>query len=323
MRPTAEEDLRDLGKVAPRRIPIRVVTSFVLLAAGATAAGAQVPVRIAGGGGTPIAVYEAGNPAGPPIVFIHGFLGTHLTWARQLGGPLAAEYRLVAYDLRGHGASGKPLEPESYTGSTAWAEDLAAVIRAKGLVRPVLVGWSYGGYVIADYLRAHGADSLGGVVFVAAVSRAGSSEALADLGGEAQALFQGLLSEDVATAVSSTRDFISLLAARPLDPETREVILAGGMMVPAAVRLAMFSRQLDNDAVLAALRVPTLVVHGRADRIVLQRAAEHIAATVPGATLLLYEGVGHAVALEDPGRFNRDLAAFVRGLRRPGPGGNR
>ena len=299
------------GRIASLLLP--------LLTGNAAAALAQAPQRIAGAGGTPIAVYEAGNPAGPPIVLIHGVLGTHLTWSAQLDGPLAAEFRLVAYDLRGHGASGKPLEPENYTSSAAWAEDLAAVIRAKGLVRPVLVGWSYGGKVIADYLRVFGPDSLGGVVFVAAVSRAGSPEALADHGGEALALFPGMFSEEVGTAVSATRSFLSLLSAEPLGQDVRENILAGAMMVPPQVRVAMFSREFDHTGVLADLRLPTLVIGGRADRIVLQRATDHIATTVPGATLLLYEGVGHGVALEAPERFNRDLAAFVRGIRRPGP----
>jgi pimeloyl-ACP methyl ester carboxylesterase len=50
---------------------------------------------------------------------------------------------------------------------------------------------------------------------------------------------------------------------------------------------------------------------------VLQAAAEYLVATVPGAKLLLYDGVGHAVAFEDPARFNHDLAEFVRAVRRP------
>jgi pimeloyl-ACP methyl ester carboxylesterase len=292
-------------------------TALGLLAAGAAGATAQAPERIPGSGGVRIAVYEAGNPAGRPIVLIHGFLGTHLTWSSQLSGPLADEFRLVAYDLRGHGASDKPLDPESYTSSAAWADDLAAVIRAKALDRPVLVGWSYGGYVIADYLRAHGSAGLGGVVFVAAVTQAGTAEAQAVIDGDALALFGGMFSEDVMTAVSATRAFLLLLSARPFVADARETLLAGAMMVPPQVRLAMFSRQLDNDDVLAQLDRPALVVHGRLDGVVLQAAAEHLVATVPGAKLLLYDGVGHAVAFEDPARFNHDLAEFVRAVRRP------
>jgi non-heme chloroperoxidase len=73
---------------------------------------------------------------------------------------------------------------------------------------------------------------------------------------------------------------------------------------------------LDNDDVLARIRVPALVVHGAADRLVRVRAAEHVARTVPGARLFVYDGVGHAPQLESPDRLARDLTEFVRAARR-------
>ena len=63
---------------------------------------------------------------------------------------------LVAYDLRGHGMSEAPLEAEHYTDGALWADDVAAIIDQLRLDRPVLVGWSYGSFVICDYVRAHG-----------------------------------------------------------------------------------------------------------------------------------------------------------------------
>ena len=288
----------------------------LMLGVGATVS-AQTPEKVAGAGGVNLAVYEYGNPEGPPIVLIHGFLGTHLVWSRQLSGALADSFRLITYDLRGHGASDKPTDPAAYSASEAWAGDLAAVIKAKSLVRPVLVGWSYGGYIVSDYLRLHGQDSVGGVVFVAATTRAGTPEAMALISGDVQQLFPGLLSDDVLQSVTATRNFLPLLSAQPLDQDAREVTLAGAMMVPPHARQGMWARQLDNDDVLAAVAVPTLVIHGTADAVVLPAAAEHIAATIPGAKLLQYDGVGHAVALEAPERFNRDVAEFMRALPAP------
>lgn len=100
--------------------------------------------------------------------------------------------------------------------------------------------------------------------------------------------------------------------ADPLQGTAWERSYGSAMMVPPAVRVGMWSRVLDNDDVLARMRVRTLVVQGRADRIVRESAATHIAATVPGAKLLLYQGVGHAVQLDASRKFNGDLAAFVR-----------
>jgi non-heme chloroperoxidase len=271
--------------------------------------------KIVGGGGLNLAVYEAGKADGPPIVFIHGFTGNHLTWERQFSGPLAAEFRLVTYDLRGHGASDKPLDAARYADAALWAEDLAAVIRAKNLDRPVLVGWSYGGYVIADYLRKFGDGTIGGVVFLGSSTKNGTAEAAGFLTGEVLAVFGDVLSADLRRSIDATRA-LTRMFANPLSGAAWETAYGSAMMVPPEVRAAMFSRVLDNDDVLAGIRVPTLVIHGSGDRIVRVSAGRHTATTVPGATLLVYDGVGHAVQLESPERLGRDLAEFVRAGRR-------
>jgi len=268
--------------------------------------------RITGGGGLSLSVYDAGAPGDRPIVLIHGFSQNYLTWDQQLLG-LAEAFHVVAYDLRGHGASDKPLEPSQYTQSSLWADDLDAVIRARNLDRPVLVGWSYGGYVIADYIRKYGDGALGGLVFEGVSTKNGTPEAASFLTDEVLSIFPDVLSADVRKSIDGTRALASMFARRSSDPW--EVAVASAMMVPPPVRVAMFSRLLENDDVLASIRVPTLVVHGGADRIVRLISAQHTASTVPGATLLVYPGVGHAPHLEVPARFNRDLADFVRSIR--------
>jgi pimeloyl-ACP methyl ester carboxylesterase len=104
--------------------------------------------------------------------------------------------------------------------------------------------------------------------------------------------------------------------ANPLSGIPWEIAYGSAMMVPPEVRLAMFSRVLDNDDVLARIRVPTLAIHGTGDRIVRVSASRHTVRTVPKAKLLLYDGVGHAPHLETPERLSRDLAEFVRTIRR-------
>ena len=106
--------------------------------------------RIVGGGRLQLHVREWGKADAPPILFIHGWSQNHLCWAKQYESVLADEFRLVAYDLRGHGMSEAPLEPEHYTDGNLWADDVAAIIEALGLDRTALVGWSYGSFVICD-----------------------------------------------------------------------------------------------------------------------------------------------------------------------------
>jgi non-heme chloroperoxidase len=62
---------------------------------------------------------------------------------------------MVAIDLRGHCASEKPTNAESYNNSKVWADDINAVIKAKNLKKPIIVGWSYGGFIISDYVGQH------------------------------------------------------------------------------------------------------------------------------------------------------------------------
>src|ERR1700757_3396739 len=111
------------------------------------------PIPVTSPDGVALAAYAWGNPAGREIVFIHGYSQCHLSWRRQMDdAALAGEFRMVAYDLRGHGASAQPLARERYRDDRLWADDLAAIIAAAGLKRPTLVAWSYGGGGVAGYL---------------------------------------------------------------------------------------------------------------------------------------------------------------------------
>jgi pimeloyl-ACP methyl ester carboxylesterase len=140
-----------------------------------TASGWMKKHTARGGGGLRLHVREWGKADGPRILFIHGWSQNHLCWVKQYESALADEFRLVAYDLRGHGMSEAPLEPEHYTDATLWADDVAAIVGQLELDRPVLVGWSYGSYVICDYVRLHGQDRIAAINFVEGAVKLGES----------------------------------------------------------------------------------------------------------------------------------------------------
>jgi non-heme chloroperoxidase len=265
------------------------------------------PLTVKTPDGVTIAAQEWGNPNGPEILFIHGFSQAWLSWARQVQSDLASEFRMVTYDLRGHGNSDKPLEPEKYKESRYWADEVQAVINAASLKRPVLVGWSYGGRVIADYLSVHGTARLAGINYVDAVSKSDPSH----FGDGAKAL-PLMACEDLATNIAATRQFLHSCFERQPTADDFETMLGFNMMVPPKVRGAMGGRQLSQEDLLKRMKLPVLVTHGDKDRLVLVAAAKYTAATIPGAKLSVYPGVGHAPFHEDAARFNAELAAFVR-----------
>jgi len=252
-------------------------------------------------------VQDWGNPAGPEILFIHGFSQASLSWAQQTSSELAKEFHIVTYDLRGHGNSDKPLEPEKYKESKGWADEVKAVMETAKLKRPVLVGWSYGVHVISDYLRIHGVAHLAGLNYVDGVTKSDPS-----FFGDGLKVQPLMFSEDLATNIAATRQFLRNCFEKQPSQDDFETMLAFNMMVPPKVRANMAGRTLNIDDILAALKLPVLVTHGAADRLALPASAKYTAAKISGAKLSLYDGIGHAPFWEDTVRFNAELAAFVR-----------
>ena len=111
------------------------------------------------------------------------------------------------------------------------------------------------------------------------------------------------------------RSFVRTCLVKPVSADDLETAVCWNVVVPAAIRAHLAAREIDCDDVLRALDVPLLVTHGRADTVVLPAMAEHVLATCPTAEASWYEGVGHVPHLEEPERFNRELAALTRRVR--------
>jgi pimeloyl-ACP methyl ester carboxylesterase len=267
---------------------------------------------VRGGGGLRLHVREWGNENGRPIVFIHGLSQSHLCWDKQVESPLRDEFRLIAFDLRGHGMSEAPLEPEHYTDARLWADDVAAIIDQLRLERPVLVGWSYGPFVICDYVRAYGQKRIGAIVFVGGAVKLGEAAFGTLLGPGFLDHFADATADDLPTNIRGMRGLVRAFAATPLAADEGETLLASSMTVPAQIRANLAARTIDCDDVLRDLEVPLLVSHGRDDSVVLPAMAEHVLATCPTAQLSWYDGAAHVPHLEEPGRFNRELATLSR-----------
>ena len=263
---------------------------------------------VTGGGGLKLHVAEAGNPAGRPILFIHGFSQCRLAWRKQTESELAREFRLIAMDIRGHGSSEKP--PGVYGESKLWADDVHAVIETLGLHRPVLSGWSYGGVIMSDYIDRYGEDDIAGTNWVGAVPRLGTPLVQDRLiSDEFLAAAVGSFSEEVSESVAALQKLVRLCVHEAPSPEDFCFFLGCSTLVPPHVRQGMMSRDVDNDPVVRKMRKPMLLSYGDADDIV-PTMSRHVAGLASHARLSIYPGVGHAPFWEAPERFNRELHEF-------------
>lgn len=265
--------------------------------------------------GVRLHVREYGNPDGIPLLLIHGWSQSLLCWRHQAESTLSEEFRLVCPDLRGHGQSDKPVGDAWYQDAKHWARDVAAVMHALRMDRPVLVGWSYGSLVAGLYLEEFGDASIAGLNFVGGACRVSPAEIGTLLGSVFVDVLPKVTIDDLSENIEGVRRFVDACFTVPLAPPDRELVLAFNMVVPPHVRNALLGRPIDTTAALGRLSRPLLVSHGRADAVTLPAMADLILASAPGARASWYDGVGHGPFIEAPARFNAELAAFAREVR--------
>lgn len=246
-----------------------------------------------------------GEHGAPEILLLHGLGQSRLAWERQRA--LSRRFRLIAFDLRGHGESSKPDTPGSYGDGALWAADIAAVIETLRLRRPTLVGWSFGGLTIGHYLKRYGIEAIGGVMLAAPVTRMAPDL----LGEKALAVGPGLASPDIAVRARAIEETLAATFARPLPDETRRRMLVAGGMAPRALQLGYGALAEDNVDEAFGLPARMGVVYGGRDAITRPEMSQRLLRLNPRATLSIYPDAGHAPFFEDADRFNAELARFA------------
>jgi len=265
--------------------------------------------EIRGGDGLRLHAREWGEREGPELLLVHGWSQADLCWTKQIEGDLAGKFRIVTFDLRGHGLSEKPADAQRYLDERLWADDLAAVIEQTGLERPLVVAWSYCGFVVTDYLLSHGDARIAGINLVggAVVLKPPTFE---HIGPGFLENANDASESDLATNIPAVQRFLRASTAEALDERDWTTALCWNMVVPPAVRGALISREIDGRDALAATDVPVLISHGRRDSIVLPSMAELALGICRDAEASWYDDIGHMPFWEAPERFDRELAEF-------------
>jgi pimeloyl-ACP methyl ester carboxylesterase len=255
---------------------------------------------------------------GQPVLFVHGWVLGADMWEYQMT-PLAAQgLRCIAYDLRGAGRSDQP--GHGYDPDTL-AADLATVLQQLDLQQVTLVGHSMGSAQIARYLARHHADRdrVARVVFVAT-----TLPFLRKTDDNPDGL-DGAVFEETLAAVGDDRPrfaagvadlwFGNGLPGVAVSPELQQWLI--GLFLQASPRAAadMFRAFTHTDfrADLAAIQVPTLIVHGDSDAMSpFEVSARKAAAAIPHSQLTLYHNASHGLFVSHRHRLNADLIQFIK-----------
>lgn len=274
-----------------------------VLAAGCATAGPPAPLRGVTPGGI---AYEVSGPAGAdPVVLIPGFSLDRRMWRPQVDA-LAERYRVVRYDLRGHG------ESVPFEGPFSGYEDLRDVLDAAGIERAAIVGLSAGAQVAVDFALAHPERVerlvLAGPTISGFVPRDVSFEWMAPV-------MEAVRAGDTEEAARRWADTPLMVVPDAANDSLMRAITRDNAGIWGYA--ANPERPLDPPAVgrLGEIRVPTLVLLGDGDLPASGQAADTIVACVAAAELKVIGGAGHLVNLGAPEPFNRAVLEFLDGGR--------
>ena len=263
-----------------------------------------------------IDLYYEDHGSGKPVVLIHGYPLSGASWEKQVPELLDAGFRVVTYDRRGFGNSSKPTTGYNYD---TFADDLHKLVSHLKLHDFTLVGFSMGGGEIARYFGKHGSKGIKNAVFIGAVPPF-LLKTQDNPEGVGQDVFDGIqkaISTDrYAFFTEFFKNFFNTdtLMGKRISEETVQACwnLAATASAKASYDcVPTWHEDFRKD--LSRIDVPTLVIHGDADRIVpLSASGEKTAKLVKGAKLVVISGGPHCITWTHADEVNSALVNFLK-----------
>jgi non-heme chloroperoxidase len=264
---------------------------------------------------TEIDLYYEDHGSGDPVVLIHGYPLSGASWEKQLPVLLAAGHRVITYDRRGFGKSSQPTAGYNYD---TFAEDLHKLVTKLKLRNFALVGFSMGGGEVARYIGKHGSKDVSHAVFISSVppfllKTPDNQE------GVDGSVFEGIQKAIAADRYAFFTDFFKnfyntdLLLGKRVSEQAVQAswnVAAGASATASLACVPTWHEDFRKD--LSRIDVPTLVIHGDADRIVpIAAAGERTASLIKGARLSVVKGGPHCITWTDAEEVNQELLNFL------------
>jgi pimeloyl-ACP methyl ester carboxylesterase len=262
-----------------------------------------------------IDLYYEDHGAGKPVVLIHGWPLSGRSWEKQLPALLEGGFRVITYDRRGFGESSKPTFGYDYD---TLAADLHALVTKLDLRDAALVGFSMGGGEVARYLGAHGSERVRKAAFLGAIppfllKTADNPEGVD--GAIFEGIQKGLTADRPAFLSAFFANFynVDVLGGKRISDDLVRVswnIASGASPVGTLACVSAWLTDFRKD--VAKIDVPTLLLHGDADRIVpLDATAKRMHALVKGSTYAVAKDAPHGLTWTHADEVNRALLAFL------------
>ncbi len=263
--------------------------------------------------GARVRVREEGAPEAPVIILVHGFTHSLETW-NDWAAALDADYRVVRYDLMGHGLTGP--DPKERYSPVERAGVIGAVMDALDIDHAHIAGNSLGG-LAAWRFAAENPDRVGGLILIS--PGAYPLNGAGDEPAEIPAAMKAYLMTAPEAGVRASAAYIYADDSKITDERVgvmRDMIRREGNGAALIKSLEEFTLPDPSDA-LSRIAAPTLIQWGEGDIIIPIEQGRKIAATIPNARLVIYPGVGHAAQEEAPAETVADAMEFLSSLNAP------
>jgi 3-oxoadipate enol-lactonase len=251
---------------------------------------------------------DAGVSKDAPIVLIHGFPFNHEMWDPQIE-TLQKQFRVIAYDLRGHGKSG--VGDGQYT-LEFFVDDLLGLLDHLGIERAVLCGLSMGGYIALRAVERN-PERVRGLILADTQAKADSNEAKLRRAAAIKSVKANGVNVYAEGFVKSVFAPQTLTNNKAAVEKIRRIIQSNSSLGICGALLALASRT-DTTEALSDIKVPTLILVGEHDLSTPPSASKEMHNTIPNSEIHVIPNAAHLSNLENSEGFNKHLLDFLERL---------
>jgi pimeloyl-ACP methyl ester carboxylesterase len=263
-----------------------------------------------------IDLYFEDHGVGKPVVLIHGFPSSGRSWEKQIPSLIDSGHRVITYDRRGFGRSSQTISGYDFN---VFSEDLRKLIKHLDLKQPSLVGFSMGAGEVARYISRYGSQNVDRAVFIAGIPPylMQSPENTSGVGADVRAKLEAAVTKDRLTFLTGFLENMYnadvLLGSRLTEEELRYSWNIGSMASPHATLKCIGTWWTDFRACVAKIDIPSLIIHGDADRTIpLEGSSRLLQRAIRGSRLAVIEGAPHGLLATHADKVNPLLVDFLR-----------